>query len=404
MQTWDVPASEKCIPRLIPEDRMDKTVYFDNAASTPLCLESKQIMIGVMENSCANPSGAHGPGIKAKRIVSIARAEIASALDCYEKEIIFTSGGTESDNMAIIGAALANSEKGRHIVTTSFEHHAVLNSCKALGKMGFGVTYVSPDSRGFVAKESIEKAIRPDTILVSVMHANNEIGTIQPIYDIADLVKEKGILFHTDAVCTFGKLKISMKELKADFLSAGSHKINGPKGTGFLFARRGAGILPLINGGSQEYGLRAGTENVPGIAGFGAAVAARKGKEALNIEKVGRLRDLLLEGIMDEIPDVRVNGSLENRMAGNLNVAFKGVVGTSLLILLDGKGICASTGASCNQAKQEPSHVLKAIGLSDEEAASSIRFSLSEYNTEEEVRYVIDALKDGVSYLRNLVS
>ncbi len=383
---------------------MDKTVYFDNAASTPLCEEAKRAMIGVIENFYANPSGSHGPGIKAKRIVSIARAEIASALDCYEKEIIFTSGGTESDNMAIIGAALANSDRGRHIVTSSFEHHAVLNSCKALEKMGFRVTYVSPNSQGFITKESIEKAIRPDTILVSVMHANNEIGTILPVYDIAESLKAKGILFHTDAVCTFGKLKISMKELKADFLSASSHKINGPKGTGFLYVRRGAEIAPIINGGSQENNLRAGTENVPGIVGFGGAVAARKGKEDLNTEKVSGLRNLLLEGIMKEIPDVKVNGSLENRMAGNLNVAFKGVVGTSLLILLDGKGICASTGASCNQAKQEPSHVLKAIGLSDEEAASSIRFSLSEYNSEEEVRYVVDALKDGVSYLRNIRS
>jgi len=232
---------------------MDKTVYFDNAATTPVCEEAKRAMSKVIDNVYGNPSGAYGLGIKAKRTINIARAEIASALDCYEKEIIFTSGGTESDNMAIIGGALFAREKGRHIVTTAIEHHGVLNSCKMLESLGFKVTYIMPDKSGFVSKEAVEEAIRPDTILVSVMHANNEIGTIQPIEEIAGLTKEKGILFHTDAVCSFGKLPINVKKLPADLISASSHKINGPKGAGFLFVRRGTGILPIIHGAVRNF-------------------------------------------------------------------------------------------------------------------------------------------------------
>lgn len=387
-----------------------KTVYFDNGATTPMCEPSLKAMCTVASDSYGNPSGTYGPGFAAGRILNDSRAEIASALNCFESEIIFTSGGTEGDNTALFGAFFASEKSKKHIITTMIEHHAVLNTCRFLEKQGASVTYLRPSKDGRIAPEAVKEAIRPDTVLISVMHANNETGAVQPIEEIGRIAGEYGIPFHTDAVCTFGKIPIDLHELKADLLSVSAHKFYGPKGTGFLFARRGTVFEPFMHGGSQEEERRGGTENVPAIAGMAAAGRYCHENMEEHAAAAGKRRDLLWELISGEIEGVHMNPEAEGPqrkvpgfiLPGTLNVRFDGVKGESLLILLDGKGICASAGAACERRGKKISHVLTAMGYSEKEASGSVRFTLSHLNTEEEVRYAASAVKESVGYLRRI--
>lgn len=357
-----------------------RKVYLDHSATTPVRPEVVEVMNQYLTNNFGNASSVHSFGREARKGLETAREQIANLIKAQPEEIFFTSGGTEADNMAIIGTAFANQKKGKHIITTQIEHHAVLETCHHLEKLGFEVTYLPVDKNALVSVEKVKEAIRDDTILISMMHANNEVGTIQPVKEVGALAKEKGIVFHVDAVQSFGKLPIDVNEMNIDLLSASSHKIYGPKGIGCLFLRKGTKVEPLMFGGAQERKRRPGTENVPAIAGFGLA-AELAGKEmAQENERLTKLRDKLIQGILEKIPHVQLNGHPTQRLANNVNVSFHYVEGESLLLMLDMKGIAASSGSACTSGSLDPSHVLLAMGISHEIAHGSLRMTLGKVN------------------------
>lgn len=375
-------------------------IYLDNAATTKTAPEVVEAMLPYFSGQFGNPSSIYSLGSAAKKAVNQAKRTIAGAIGARPEEIYFTAGGTEADNWALKAAAEACESKGKHIITTRIEHHAVLHTCEYLEKRGYEITYLEVDPEGLVDPEALRAAIRPDTILISVMFANNEIGTIEPIGEIGAIAKEHGILFHTDAVQAFGQIPVHVDELHIDMLSASGHKVNGPKGTGFLYIRSGLKLRSFIHGGAQERSRRAGTENVPGIVGMEAATARALGMLEEKVAKETELRDYLIERIEKEIPFCRLNGHRTKRLPGNVNFSFLYVEGESILIMLDMKGICASSGSACTSGALDPSHVLLALGLKHEEAHGSLRLTLSEENTQEELDYVVEALKEAIGKLR----
>lgn len=377
-------------------------IYLDNAATTKTAPEVVEAMLPYFMENYGNPSTIYSLGSGAKKAVNQARRTIAAAIGAKQEEIYFTAGGSESDNWALKCAAEAYETKGKHIITTKIEHHAILHTCEYLEKKGFEVTYLGVDKDGLVDLEELKAAIRPDTILISVMFANNEIGTIEPIAEIGAIAREHGILFHTDAVQAFGQIPINVDELNVDMLSASGHKLNGPKGVGFLYIRSGLKLRSLIHGGAQERNRRAGTENVPGIVGLEAATTRALRIMEEKTAKETELRNYLIERIEKEIPYCRLNGHRTKRLPGNVNFSFLFIEGESVLIMLDMKGICASSGSACTSGSLDPSHVLLAIGLKHEEAHGSLRMTLSEENTKEELDFVVDNLKEIVQKLRNM--
>ncbi len=379
-------------------------IYLDHAATTAMAPQVLEAMLPYMTEEYGNPSALYGPGSRGKKAINAAKRTLAGMLGAQMEEIYFTSGGTESDNWAIKGAASACAGKGKHIITTSVEHHAVLHTCEYLEKQGYQVTYLPVDGQGRVSVEALKQAIRPDTILISVMFANNEVGTLQPIAEIGKLAKERGILFHTDAVQAFGSLPIDVEKQGIDLLSASGHKLNGPKGTGFLYVRKGVRLTPLLHGGGQERGYRAGTENVPGIVGLAKACELKVQNRARETEQLTQLRDYLWEHLQQAIPDCKVNGARgAERLPGNVHVSFPGIEGETLLIMLDMKGICASSGSACTAGATEPSHVLRAMGLTAAEAKGSLRLTLGAENTMQEMDAVVAAVKEIVSHLRSFM-
>ncbi len=381
---------------------MSKEIYLDNAATTKVAPEVFEAMKEYFSIEYGNPSSAYKFAGNIAKKVSEARKAIADFIGAKENEIYFTGGGSESDNWAIKGVADALREKGNHIITTKIEHHAVLHTCEFLEKHGFEVTYLDVDEYGRVNPEDVEKAIRPETILITVMFANNEIGTIEPIGKIGEIAKSHGIYFHTDAVQAFGHLPINVDELNIDMLSTSAHKINGPKGIGFLYIRSGVKLSNLIHGGAQERGRRAGTTNAAGIIGFAKATELAAAGLQDTIAYESRLRDRLIKRVLEEIPYARVNGDLDNRLSNNANFCFRFIEGESLLIMLDQKGICASSGSACTSGSLDPSHVLLAIGLPHEIAHGSVRFTLSKETTEEDIDYTVESLKTIVERLRSM--
>jgi len=381
---------------------MSKIVYLDHAATTATRPEVVEAMLPYFTNQFGNPSSIYSFSSGNKDAISNARGIIGRSLGTDAANIYFTAGGSESDNWALKETARTYSSKGKHIITTKIEHHAILHTCEFLEKEGYEVTYVGVDEQGIVKLDELRAAIRPDTILISVMFANNEIGTIQPIKEIGALCKEKGILFHTDAVQAYGQIPIDVDEMGIDMLSASGHKLNGPKGIGFLYIRKGIKIRNLIHGGAQERSRRAGTENVPGIVGLGKAVEIAFATMDERTKKEIELRDYLIDRVMSEIPYTRVNGHINNRLPNNANFSFQFIEGESLLIMLDMAGICASSGSACTSGSLDPSHVLLAIGLPHEIAHGSLRLTLGDENTKEEIDYVIENLKGVVEKLRNM--
>lgn len=381
---------------------MDKKIYLDNAATTKTKPEVVEAMLPYFTELYGNPSSIYEYAAQNKKAVNEARGIIANALGADISEIYFTAGGTEADNWALIATAEAYAEKGNHIITSKIEHHAILHTCEYLEKRGYEVTYVDVDENGILKLDQLEKAIRPTTILISVMFANNEIGTLQPIKEIGEIAKKHNILFHTDAVQAFGQIPINVKDLNIDMLSASAHKLHGPKGIGFLYIKKGVKIRSFIHGGGQERQRRAGTENVPGIVGFGKAVEIAMATMEERAEKERKLRDLLMKRILEEIPFVRVNGHKTKRLPNNANFSFQFIEGESLLIMLDMKNICASSGSACTSGSLDPSHVLLAIGLPHEIAHGSLRLTLCDENTEEEINYTVDMIKEIVDKLRKM--
>jgi len=378
-----------------------KRIYLDHSATTPVDLEVANLMMTYYTEKYGNPSSVHSFGREAKQALEEARRQVAELIGATPQEITFTSGGTEADNLAILGTAEALRKKGKHLITSAIEHHAVLETFEYLAKNGFELTVVPVDAEGIVSVEDVRKAIRPDTILISVMHANNEVGAIQPIAEIGQLAKELGITFHVDAVQSLGKIPVNVKEMNIDLLTMSSHKIYGPKGVGALYIRKGVRIVPRAHGGSQEKKRRSGTENTPGIIGFGKAcelIGSRMDEEAKSQTK---LRDKLMNGILERIEYVKVNGPVgEKRLPNNVNVSIRFVEGESLLLSLDMLGIAASSGSACTSGSLDPSHVLLAMGLVHEIAHGSLRFSLGHQNTEEEIDYVLEQLPKIVDRLR----
>lgn len=377
-------------------------VYADNAATTRMSKKSFETTVSHMENEYGNPSSLYTLGQKAQESLVAARESIAKNLGCEPREITFTSGGSEADNQAIISAAEIGLKKGKkHIISTEFEHHAVLHTLDKLEKRGFRITLLPVHSDGLVRIDELNKAIRSDTALVTIMFANNEIGTIQPVAEIGKLCKEKGILFHTDAVQVAGHIGINVKELNIDMLSMSAHKFHGPKGVGALYTRKGVLLTNIIEGGAQERGKRAGTENLPAIVGMATAFEESCENIDKNYQYVKDLRNLLIEEL-SKVPHSKVNGSIDKRLPGNVNMCFEGIEGEGLLLLLDDKGVSASSGSACTSGSLDPSHVLLALGLPHEIAHGSLRLSLSEYNTEEEVRHIIKVVPEVVEYLRSM--
>lgn len=382
---------------------MERFVYLDNAATTKTAPEVVEAMLPYFSEYYGNPSSVYDFAGHGKEAIGQAREEIASILGAKKEEIYFTAGGTESDNWAVKAAYEAYSNKGNHIITTKIEHHAILHTCEYLEKMrGARITYLDVDENGIVNLEELEKAITPETILISIMYANNEIGTIQPVKEIGAIAKEHNILFHTDAVQAFCQVPINVDECSIDMLSSSAHKINGPKGIGFLYIRKGVKNRSFVHGGAQERKRRAGTQNVPGIVGYAAAA-----KRAINsmVERTAReieLRDYLISRIMEEIPYVKLNGDPVKRLPNNVNVSFRFIEGESLLLMLDGYGICASSGSACTSGSLDPSHVLLAIGLPHEIAHGSLRMTLSEETTKEDLDYTVEKLKEIVGKLRSM--
>lgn len=381
---------------------MKQMIYLDNAATTKTRPEVVEAMLPYFSEYYGNPSSIYDFSSKSREAVAHAREVIAGSLGAKTNEIYFTAGGSESDNWALVATAEAYAGKGKHIITSKIEHHAVLHTCEYLEKRGFEVTYLDVDEQGVVKLDELKKAIRPDTILISIMFANNEIGTIEPIREIGRIAKENGILFHTDAVQAYGHVPISVDEYNIDMLSASAHKLQGPKGIGFLYIRKGVKIRSFIHGGAQERKRRAGTENVPGIVGFGKAaeIAVQTMKERTDKER--RMRDYLMEQVMEKVPFTRINGSRTERLSNNINFAFQFIEGESLLIKLDMAGICGSSGSACTSGSLDPSHVLLAIGLPHEIAHGSLRLTLSEENTMEEMDYVAEQIRQIVEYLRGM--
>ncbi len=381
---------------------MGKLIYLDNAATTKTAPEVVDAMLPYYTEHFWNPSSVYSFAAGNKEVIAKQREIIADALGAKSKEIYFTAGGSESDNWALKATAEAYAAKGNHIITTKIEHHAILHTAEYLEKKGFEVTYLDVDENGVVKLDELKAAIRPTTILISVMYANNEIGTIQPIKEIGAIAKEHKILFHTDAVQAFGQVPIDVDECNIDMLSASGHKLNGPKGIGFLYIRTGVKIRSFVHGGGQERKRRAGTENVPGIVGLGAAVAraVRTMEERTLIEK--ELRDYLIGRVMKEIPYTKLNGHDVDRLPNNSNFSFRFIEGESLLIMLDMKGICASSGSACTSGSLDPSHVLLAIGLPHEIAHGSLRLTLSEETTKADIDFVVESLKEIVARLRNM--
>lgn len=377
-------------------------IYLDNAATTKMSKRAIDAMLLYMDGVYGNPSSLHSAGQAALEAMEDARARIAECIGALSKEITFTSGGSEADNQAILSAVRMGERKGkRHIVSTAIEHHAVLHTLGRLQKEGYDVTLVDVGEDGIVRPSDVERAIRDDTCLVTVMYANNEIGTIQPIKEIGALCRKKGVLFHTDAVQATGHLHVNVKDDNVDMLSVSAHKFGGPKGIGVLYAKSGIVLSNLIEGGAQERGKRAGTQNVPAIMGMAAALEEACSNVDANAKKLTRLRDKLIHGL-SEIPHSVLNGDAVKRLPGNVNFCFEGIEGESLLLLLDDKGICASSGSACTSGSLDPSHVLLAIGRVHDVAHGSLRLTLSEQNTEEEVEYTIQAVKDVVAYLRGI--
>ena len=381
---------------------MKSLIYLDNAATTRTAPEVVEAMLPYFSEHYGNPSSIYSLGTETKKAVSQVRESIAKSLGAANNEIYFTAGGTESDNWAIKATAEAYAQKGKHIITSAIEHHAVLHTCEYLEKRGFEVTYVGVDENGILKLDELERAIRPDTILISVMFANNEIGTIQPVKEIGRIAKEHGILFHTDAVQAYGQLPIDVDEYQIDMLSASAHKLNGPKGIGFLYIRKGLKTRSFIHGGAQERSRRAGTENVPGIVGLGAAGERAFLRMEEKTKKEIELRDYLIRRIEEEIPYCRLNGDRTRRLPNNVNFSFRFVEGESLLIMLDMRGICASSGSACTSGSLDPSHVLLAIGLPHEIAHGSLRLTLSEETTREELDTTVEAIKEIVARLRDM--
>lgn len=381
---------------------MEKMIYLDNAATTKTRPEVVEAMLPYFTESYGNPSSVYTFSAKSKEAVTKAREIIADSLGVKSNEIYFTAGGSEADNWALVAAAEAYEAKGKHIITSKIEHHAILHTCEYLEKRGYEVTYLDVDENGVVKLDDLKKAIRPDTILISIMFANNEIGTIEPIKEIGAIAKEHGILFHTDAVQAYGHVPISADEYNIDMLSASGHKINGPKGIGFLYIRKGVKIRSFIHGGAQERRRRAGTENVPGIVGFGKAVQLAMDEMEERTKKEVEMREYLMEKVLREVPFTRINGSRTSRLPNNINFAFQFIEGESLLIKLDMAGICGSSGSACTSGSLDPSHVLLAIGLPHEIAHGSLRLTLSEENTMEEMDITADKIKEIVAYLREL--
>ena len=378
------------------------TIYVDNAATTKTSRTAIEAMLPYMDKIYGNPSSLHSVGQAAADALRKAREEAAEVLGCEPNEITFTSGGSEADNQALVSAAAIGARKGKkHIISTAFEHHAILHTLKKLEKEGFEVTLLDVHENGMVSAQQVADTIREDTCLVSVMYANNEIGSIQPIAEIGAVCKEKGVIFHTDAVQAVGHVHINVKEENIDMLSLSAHKFHGPKGVGLLYARKGVRLTNIIEGGAQERGKRAGTENIPGIVGMVAALKEANANIDANAEKVSALRDRLIEGL-EKIPHSALNGDRTKRLPGNVSFCFEGIEGESLLLLLDAKGICASSGSACTSGSLDPSHVLLAIGRPHEVAHGSLRLTLSEENTQEEVDYIIEETTKVVKYLRDL--
>ncbi len=379
---------------------MDRYIYMDNAATTRVKQEVLDEMLPYFTENYGNPSSIYTLGSKSKNAIEIARERVAKAINADPKEIYFTAGGSEADNWAIKGVAFANRNKGNHIITSKIEHHAVLHTCEYLEKQGFKVTYLDVDEYGVVDLDQLKNSITEDTILITIMFANNEIGTIQPIKEIGQIAKEHGVYFHTDAVQAVGHVKIDVDELNIDLLSMAAHKFYGPKGVGALYVRKGVKIDPLIAGGGQERNRRAGTENVPGIVGMGKAIELAYEHLEENNERLIRLRDKLIKKVFENIDHVRLNGHPTNRLPGNVNLCFEFIEGESMLLSLDMEGIAASSGSACTSGSLDPSHVLLAIGLPHEIAHGSLRLSLGDFNTEEEVDYVVEKLTEIVARLR----
>ncbi|HOI57870.1 MULTISPECIES: cysteine desulfurase NifS [unclassified Methanoculleus] len=379
-----------------------RLVYLDHAATTPTRPEVARAMLPYFSERFGNPSSLYALAREAKEAVEEARGRVAAAIGAAPEEVFFTSGGTEADNWAIKGVAAANRKKGDHIVTSSIEHHAVLHPCRALEKQGYRVTYLPVDEFGRVEPGAVEEAITDKTILVSVMAANNEIGTVQPVAAISEIAHDHGVLFHTDAVQAIGAIPVDVDAMGADLLAISAHKFGGPKGTGALYIRRKTRIGTFMDGGAQERGRRAGTENVPGIVGMGRAIELAVGEMPQNAPRLAAMRDRLIRGILDAVPDTRLNGHPTERLANNVNVAFRYVEGESILLMLDALGIAASTGSACTSASLEPSHVLTACGLPPEHAHGSLRLTLGHRNTEEDVDYVLEVLPGIIGRLREI--
>ncbi len=374
-------------------------VYLDNAATTPVDKKVLEEMLPYFSEKYGNPSSIYGFSEEAYNAIENARKKIAELIGAEPSEIIFTSGGTEADNLAIKGAAALH--KGKHIITSVIEHPAVLDTCRALEKQGYAVTYLPVDKEGIISVEDVRNAIRDDTVLITIMHANNEIGTIQPIAEIGRLANEKGVVFHTDAVQSAGKIPIDVNKLGVDLLTLSSHKLYGPKGVGALYVRKGTEIAPVLNGGGHERGLRSGTENVPGIVGFGKAAEIASAEMDSDASRMKRLRDKLIDEAL-KIDNSWLNGSREKRLPNNVNLGFKFVEGEALVLELDCNGICASTGSACSSKSLEPSHVLRALGLPPEDCHGSLRLTLGKYNTEEEMDYVLETLPKVVGKFRDI--
>ncbi len=381
---------------------MNKRIYLDNAATTRVSEEVLQEMLLYFRESYANPSAIYSFAGEAKKAVGIARERAAGLIGAKPNEIYFTAGGSESDNWAIRAVAEGLSDKGRHIITSKIEHHAVLHTCQYLEKQGYEVTYLDVDEEGKLSPEALEKAVRSDTVLISLMAANNEIGTIEPIARIGEIAHERGVLFHTDAVQAYGHVPLNMEEMHIDLLSASGHKLNGPKGVGILYCRENVRLRPFIHGGAQERGRRAGTLNVPGIVGFGKAAALAGETMQERCDRETALRDYLIDRVLAEIPYTRLNGSRQERLSNNAHFCFRFIEGESLLILLDQRGICGSSGSACTSGALDPSHVLLAIGLPHEIAHGSLRLTLSSETTEEEIDAAVEALKEIVGRLRDM--
>jgi len=377
-----------------------KRVYLDYAATTPVHPDVLKAMIPYLTDAFGNPSSLYSYGGEAKGAIEEARVKVADLIGAQDEEIVFTGSGTEADNFAIKGVAFANESKGNHIITSSIEHHAVTETCKFLERRGFSVTYLPVDEYGLVDPHDVKKAITGKTILISVIHANNEMGTIEPIAEIGKVAKEAGVYFHTDAVQTVGHIPVDANELGVDLLSISAHKLYGPKGIGALYIRKGTKLIPFMHGGEQERRRRASTENVAGIVGLGTAAELARQEMDEEVQRLTRLRNRLIKGLLERIDHVRLNGHPQKRLPNNINVSIDFVEGESMLLNLDLEGICASTGSACSSSSLEPSHVLLAMGLAHEQAHGSLRFTLGKWTTEEEIGQVLEVLPRIVAKLR----